>query len=76
VSPEDERELRLCSYAQTVTLPGSLLREVLDEIGAIRERLALRDVCEVCCDVLVTQPSRCERHAHAQRGDPEWTEEP
>lgn len=32
-----------------------------------------RDVCEVCGDCLMPRPPRCERHAHTEPGDEEWT---
>lgn len=39
------------------------------------EKLAQADVCEVCGDCLLPDPPRCERHAHTERGDDEWSDD-
>jgi hypothetical protein len=60
-------------YARAELLRQALA-ETLGEIDALRERLAARDVCEACGDVLMPASPRCERHVHTLPGDPEWTD--
>jgi len=75
LSPEDERELRFCSRAAKITMPGALLRDAIAELDAARAALARANVCEACGDCLEPVPPRCERHVHTEPGDPEWTME-
>jgi hypothetical protein len=46
--------------------------QLMNALGEMAEAFYTRDSCEVCGDVLMPEPVRCERHVHTEPGDDEW----